>query len=100
MESIKDSDHGIKIGFSKMDAESEVHMESFVESDIRDLIMKYSYYIWTRDENNYFYGGGSLEVVLIEGDQVQETKQRINQRTHKEDEKSLCFGRVTIVPRT
>ena len=34
MESIKDSDHGIKIGFSKMDAESEVHMESFVESDI------------------------------------------------------------------
>ena len=70
MESIKDSDHGIKIGFSKTDAESEVHMESFVESDIRDLIMKYSYYIWTRDENNYFYGGGSLEVVLIKGDQV------------------------------
>ena len=30
MESIKDSDHGIKIGFSKTDAESEVHMESFV----------------------------------------------------------------------
>ena len=47
MESIKDSDHEKKIGFSKMDVESEVLIENFVEQDIRyelwNILIRYGH---------------------------------------------------------